>query len=56
MNNFSLFCWNISNPSLERAGQQAQWLRKRPEDIFVLTETKKSEGCLFLERYFQAFG
>lgn len=54
--NFALFCWNISNPSLERAGLQAQWLRKRPEDIFILTETKKSEGCLFLERYFQAFG
>lgn len=54
-NSLSIFCWNIANPSIERAGQQAAWLRKRPEDIFVLTETKKSEGCLFLERYFQAY-
>jgi len=55
-NNFSLFCWNIANPSLERAGRQAEWLRKRPEDILVLTEAKKSKGCVFLERYFQAYG
>jgi exodeoxyribonuclease-3 len=53
---FSLFCWNIANPSAQRAGVQAQWLRKRPEDILVLTEAKKSEGCKFLERYFQAYG
>lgn len=52
----SLFCWNIANPSLERAGRQAQWLRKREEDVLVLTEAKKSDGCLFLERYFQAYG
>lgn len=53
---FSLFCWNIANPSIERAARQAEWLRKRPENIFVLTEAKKSEGCIFLERYFQAYG
>jgi len=56
VNNFSLFCWNIANPSLERAGRQAEWLRKRPEDILVLTEAKQSKGCVFLERYFQAYG
>jgi exodeoxyribonuclease-3 len=53
---FSLSCWNIANPSAERAGKQAEWLRKRSEDIFVLTEAKRSEGCIFLERYFQAYG
>lgn len=53
---FSLFCWNIANPSAQRAGIQAQWLKKRKEDILVLTEAKKSEGCKFLERYFQAYG
>jgi len=56
VNNFSLFCWNIANPSLERAGKQAEWLRKRPEDILVLTEAKLSKGCVFLERYFQFYG
>jgi len=56
INNFSVFCWNIANPSIERAGRQAEWLRKRPEDILVLTEAKKSEGCKFLERYFQSYG
>lgn len=54
--NFSLFCWNIANPSVERAGKQAEWLRKRSEDVLVLTEAKRSEGCIFLERYFQAYG
>ncbi len=53
--NFSLFCWNVANPSAERAGKQAEWLRKRPEDILVLTEAKRSEGCIFLERYFRAY-
>lgn len=56
MKDFSLFCWNIANPSLERATKQAEWLRKRPEDVLVLTEAKHSEGCMFLERYFQAYG
>lgn len=56
VNNFSLLCWNIANPSIERAGKQAQWLRKRPEDVLILTEAKQSEGCIFLERYFQAYG
>lgn len=53
---FSVFCWNIANPSPQRAGQQALWLRQRPEDVLVLTEAKKSEGCLFLEKYFRAYG
>ncbi|MBT9147990.1 MAG: hypothetical protein DDT32_01759 [Syntrophomonadaceae bacterium] len=53
---FSLFCWNIANPSAQRAGKQAEWLRKRPENVLVLTEVKRSEGCMFLERYFQAYG
>ena len=52
----ALFCWNIGNPSLQRAAKQAEWLRKRPEDIFVLTEAKRSQGCTFLERYFLAYG
>lgn len=55
-NNFSLFCWNVANPSLERVSRQVEWLRKRPEDVLVLTETKQSKGCIFLERYFQAYG
>lgn len=53
---FSLFCWNIANPSVERAGKQAKWLQDRQEDVIVLTETKKSGGCLFLEKYFQDNG
>jgi exodeoxyribonuclease-3 len=53
---FLLFCWNIGNPSAKKAAKQAEWLRKRPEDVFVLTEAKLSEGCLLLERYFQAYG
>ena len=54
--NFSVFCWNIANPSEKRAGEQAVWLRKRPEDVLALTETKASKGCLLIEKYFKAFG
>jgi len=53
---FSLLCWNIANPSEERAGKQAPWLLRRPEDVLVLTEAKQSKGCVLLERYLQAFG
>jgi len=53
---FSLFCWNIANPSLKRVEKQAGWLCNRPEDVLVLTETKKSQGCLFLENYFKDNG
>ena len=52
----SIFCWNIGNPSRQRAALQAEWLRTRPEDILVLTETKNSEGCVLLQRYFEAYG
>ena len=54
--NFSVFCWNIANPSEKRAGKQAVWLRKRPENILALTEAKASKGCLLIEKYFKAFG
>lgn len=53
MMDISIFCWNIANPSLERAIKQGKWLRKRSEDIFVLTEAKNSQGCLFLQHYFK---
>lgn len=51
----SILCWNVGNPSIERARKQAEWLCNRPEDIFVLTEVKNSEGCLLLERHFKFF-
>ena len=53
MQNLSIFTWNIANPSPERAAKQAEWIRKRKEDIFVLTEIKTSRGCLFLKKYFE---
>lgn len=56
MNNISLFCWNIANPSIERAAKQGEWLRKRPEQILILTEIKRSDGCIFLQRYLESYG
>lgn len=56
LNAFSLFCWNVGNPSFERASEQALWLHKQGFDVLVLTECKRSRGCFFLERYFQAYG
>jgi len=49
----SIFCWNIGNPSLERAKKQADWLSNRSEDVFVLTETKGSEGCRYIKDFFE---
>lgn len=49
-------CWNIGNPSPNRVGSQASWLIKQSADVLVLTECKRSKGCLLLERYLQAFG
>lgn len=51
--NFRILTWNIGGPSLERAKKQFQWLEKQPVDVFVLTECKNSNGCLFLERSFK---
>ena len=53
---FTIFCWNIQNPSLERAIKQFSWLRKQNFDVLVLTECKRSKGCLFIERCFQGYG
>ena len=51
--NFIVFTWNIGGPSLERARKQYEWLKEQPADVFVLTECKRSDGCLFLERSFE---
>ena len=52
----SCYCWNICNPSLERARTQVEWLRQEQFDILILTETKNSEGCDYIEKYFKARG
>lgn len=46
---------NVGNPSIERAKKQCEWLLNRKEDIFVLTETKESKGCLYIEDYFKQY-
>ena len=51
-----LLSLNVGNPSLERARSQCEWLLKRPEDIFVLTETKNSKGCSYIEDFFSQYG
>ena len=35
-----LLALNIANPSPTRAQRQVAWLRERPEDVLVLSETK----------------
>lgn len=52
----SFLSLNIENPSLERAKKQCEWLVNRSEDIIMLTETKNSQGCLYIEEYFQQYG
>ncbi|MBR6051345.1 MAG: hypothetical protein IKP68_09120 [Clostridia bacterium] len=46
---------NIGNPSIERAKKQVNWLKTRTEDIFVLTETKNSEGCNYIADSFSGY-
>ena len=52
----SVLTLNIGNPSLERAKKQVAWLENRNEDIFLITETKNSEGCNHIENYFTNYG
>ena len=52
----SLLSLNIGNPSLERAKRQCEWLIDRTEDVFVLTETKNSKGCSYIEDFFLQYG
>ena len=52
MNSLNILTINIGNPSLDRARNQVKWLEQRFEDIFVLTETKESEGCKYIANYF----
>jgi exodeoxyribonuclease-3 len=44
----SLLTLNVGAPSLERARRQLEWIAARPEDIFVLTETKATPGSQLL--------
>ncbi|MGY6658681.1 exodeoxyribonuclease III [Amycolatopsis sp. TRM77291] len=52
----SLITVNVGAPSLERAHRQLRWLAARPEDLFVLTETKATAGSQFLAEAFTAAG
>lgn len=54
--NTSFLSLNIGNPSLERAKEQCRWLEKREEDVFILTETKVSQGCEYIEEFFLQYG
>ncbi len=56
MKTLKIFCWNIANPSAKRVGVQFMWLLKQDYDIFVLTETKNSEGCILLVNLFKTYG
>ena len=52
-NKIELLTLNLRNPSYERVIKQIDWIEKRTEDIFILTETKNSKGCNYLEEYFK---
>ncbi len=56
MPGLSVLTWNINSPSEHRAQRQLDWLATRGEDVFVLTETKASDGCALLAEGFQQAG
>ncbi len=47
-------CWNIANPSLERAQKQASWLYEQESDVYILTECKNSKGCNYIGDRFRS--
>lgn len=56
MSGLSLMTFNIGSPSEERAHRQLAWLATRHEDVFVLTETRTSDGCRHLADAFRTAG
>lgn len=56
MSGLSLMTFNIGSPSEERAHRQLAWLATRHEDVFVLTETRASDGCRHLADAFRTAG
>lgn len=52
MGSIKILSLNIGNPSLNRAIRQCEWLSMRDEDVFVLTETKNSQGCSYIADFF----
>ena len=53
MSGLSMLTLNIGSPSAERAHRQLAWLATRHEDVFVLTETRASDGCRHLADAFR---
>jgi exodeoxyribonuclease III len=51
-----LLNWNIRNPSLPRAQQQADWLIQTGANVIILTEAKYSQGCRFLSDWLTSYG
>jgi exodeoxyribonuclease-3 len=47
---------NIGNPALERARRQRDWLARRGEDVFVLTETGSGPGTHLIAESFADAG
>lgn len=48
--------WNIRNPSLKRAKEQADWINKTNANIIILTEVKYSEGGVYIRDCLESFG
>jgi exonuclease III len=48
--------WNIQNPSLKRATEQADWIVGKGADIVLLTEAKHSEGCKYIQDWLESYG
>lgn len=51
-----LLIWNVANPSLGRAKQQFEWIANTKANVVILTETKSSNGCIYLKDAFEDIG
>jgi exodeoxyribonuclease III len=55
-NELKILTLNIASPSRKRAEQILEWLDGRDDDLFVLTETRETEGTLTIIQRFQEAG
>jgi len=52
----SLLTVNIGAASLARAKRQLEWLRGRPEEVLILSETSAGDGTAYILDHFRSLG
>lgn len=56
LSQINILNWNIRNPSIKRAKQQANWIISTSANCIILTEAKYSAGGMFIRDYLESYG